>query len=182
MVKIIKTFFRDFEKICSGVLLLVMLIVLAYQVFARYVLHNVPQWPEELARYLFIWFIFLTASLAGRENAHIRIETLQNVFPRVMRKFVKVLGELILVVACLYMAWASGKYTLTLFTMKQVSVATGIQIAYIYLAIPVGFVLLAVRSAVNIFTGKVFKIENLDEEYALETAIEEEADDQRGGE
>jgi len=47
--------------------------IILMQVFFRYVLENSLSWSEELARYLFIWLTFLGASIAMRENAHIKV-------------------------------------------------------------------------------------------------------------
>jgi TRAP-type C4-dicarboxylate transport system permease small subunit len=152
----VKRFFQDVEKNISGILLLVILVILTYQVFTRYVLSNTPQWPEELARYLFIWLIFLGAAFAGQQNAHIRIETLIKVFPGKVRKWIMTLGETLWVISCMMMFYHSGLYALNLFAKKQISIGAHIPLAYIYAAIPIGFLLLAIRTAVNIFNKRLY--------------------------
>jgi TRAP-type C4-dicarboxylate transport system permease small subunit len=51
-----------------------MVVVVAAQVFFRYVLNQSLFWSEELARYILVWLTFLGASVAYRRNAHPRIE------------------------------------------------------------------------------------------------------------
>ena len=47
-----------------------MSIIVAVQVFCRYVLNHSLFWSEELARYLLVWLTFLGASVAYRRKIH----------------------------------------------------------------------------------------------------------------
>jgi TRAP-type C4-dicarboxylate transport system permease small subunit len=47
-----------------------MSIIVAVQVFCRYVLNHSLFWSEELARYLLVWLTFLGASVAYRRKVH----------------------------------------------------------------------------------------------------------------
>jgi TRAP-type C4-dicarboxylate transport system permease small subunit len=47
-----------------------MTVIVAIQVFSRYVLNHSLFWSEELARYLLVWLTFLGASVAYRRKAH----------------------------------------------------------------------------------------------------------------
>jgi len=53
-----------------------MAMVVAAQVFSRYVLNHSLFWSEELARYLLIWLTFLGASAAYHRKAHPGIDVL----------------------------------------------------------------------------------------------------------
>ena len=53
---------------------LLMIGVVATQVFFRYVLNYSLFWSEELARYLLVWLTFLGATVAYRRRAHPRID------------------------------------------------------------------------------------------------------------
>jgi TRAP-type C4-dicarboxylate transport system permease small subunit len=67
------TFIKDnFEEIICGLLLGIMLLILTYQVVLRFIFNSSNAWSEELARYLFIWFIFIGASYAAQKTAHIK--------------------------------------------------------------------------------------------------------------
>lgn len=56
---------------------LVMVVVVAAQVFCRYVLNYSLFWSEELARYLLVWMTFLGASVAYHRRVHPSIDILQ---------------------------------------------------------------------------------------------------------
>jgi C4-dicarboxylate transporter DctM subunit len=47
------------------------------QVFFRYVLNASLSWPEELARWAFVWMVFLGMALAVHRNSHIAIDLLR---------------------------------------------------------------------------------------------------------
>ena len=60
---------------------LTMTVVVAVQVFCRYVLNQSLFWSEELARYLLVWLSFLGASVAYRRQAHPGIDVLYAKLP-----------------------------------------------------------------------------------------------------
>ena len=65
---------------------LVMVVVVAAQVFCRYVLNYSLFWSEELARYLLVWMTFLGATVAYHRRVHPSIDILHTrVGPGTMR-------------------------------------------------------------------------------------------------
>lgn len=154
----IKNFFNNIEKNLCIVLMAAILVALTIQVIGRYVFNNTPQWSEELARYLFIWLTFMGVGYAAKENAHIRIESFNNAWPKPIRKTIILIGELSWLVFNLIIIYISSKYTQTVFGTNQMSVAVKIGMGWVYLAIPVGYLLMSIRIIQNILTGKVFDI------------------------
>ena len=61
----------------------------------RFVFHHTNSWSEELARYLFIWLVYLSASYAIYKNAHIKIDAVKNLYPKKIRKYIPILGNVI---------------------------------------------------------------------------------------
>lgn len=53
-----------------------MVVVVAAQVFCRYVLNHSLFWSEELARYLLVWLTFLGATVAYHRGVHPSIDML----------------------------------------------------------------------------------------------------------
>jgi TRAP-type C4-dicarboxylate transport system permease small subunit len=68
--------FRLIEEGVPSLALFVMFLVIVYQVFMRDVLTKPPTWSDELARYLYIYLVFLGAALISRKRAHIRMDFL----------------------------------------------------------------------------------------------------------
>jgi TRAP-type C4-dicarboxylate transport system permease small subunit len=57
------------------------------QVFSRYTLGRPLKWVEELSTYFFIWATFVGAAYALKQARHIRILTLLDFFPRIIKEF-----------------------------------------------------------------------------------------------
>ncbi len=67
-------------------LLFCIVVVITAQIIWRYVFNNSLSWSEELSRYLFAWLIFVGASLAIKEGAHIKVDLFYNMYgPRAKR-------------------------------------------------------------------------------------------------
>lgn len=144
-MNIIRKIEENLEKTICNVCMITMLAVLTLQVILRYVFKASNAWSDEVARYLFIWFIFVGASYAAKKMAHIRIESLNNVYPVKIRKYVQKLGVIVWILFNIAIVYISGKYTIKLFKGNQISLGLGIKMAYAYAAIPVGYFLLTIR-------------------------------------
>jgi TRAP-type C4-dicarboxylate transport system permease small subunit len=63
-----------------------MAVIVAVQVFSRYVLNYSLFWSEELARYMLVWLTFLGASVAYRRQAHPGMDVLHARMPPSLRR------------------------------------------------------------------------------------------------
>lgn len=83
------------DKVTLTLLILLNLVVGA-QVFARYVLNHSLFWSEELARYLFIWLVFLSAAMVLRQDRHIQVSVFVDMLPASMKRAIIILGDLLM--------------------------------------------------------------------------------------
>ena len=83
------------DKVTLLILILLNLIV-GLQVFSRYMLNHSLFWSEELARYLFIYLVFLGAAIVLRRGGHIQVSFFVDQLPPRLRRGVAVLGDLLL--------------------------------------------------------------------------------------
>ena len=125
--------------------------VVILAVFFRYVVNSSLLWGEELVRYMAIWLVFLGLSSAHRRNEHVSIKSLLGHIPGVSPKLARQIGEAITLIFCLLVTWFGLQAAGGNFANHQVSPAMQIGIAWIYLAIPVGFGLLSLQSLVRVF-------------------------------
>ena len=124
----------------AALLLAVVVVIVLVQVFGRYILRISLSWPEELARYVLVWLMFLGVAAAAATRSQIIVDTLvELVSPRV-RRVLEGIGALAGLVAVGLLVWTSQP----LFgpASRSTSPATGIPSFWIYLAIPVGGALL----------------------------------------
>jgi TRAP-type C4-dicarboxylate transport system permease small subunit len=125
----------------AAVLLAVVVVIVLVQVFGRYILRVSLSWPEELARYVLVWLTLFGVAAAAATRSQIVVDTiLELVSPRA-RRVLEGIGALAGLVAVALLVWTSQPL---LFGPAggSTSPATGIPSFWIYLAVPVGGVLL----------------------------------------
>jgi TRAP-type C4-dicarboxylate transport system permease small subunit len=133
--------------------------VVIWAVFCRYVLNSSLMWGEELARYLSIWMIALGLGLAHRRGAHVAVNSVFGWIPHMSKRTIGMISELTTLMLCILVCWFSWLAAQGNFLTGQRSPAMGIDIAWIYLAIPVGFLLMAVQSAIRLVAPDQYRAE-----------------------
>lgn len=80
-MKFLKGMDRIIDALAAGFLLVTSL-VLALQIFFRYVLNYPLAWPLEVSLFCFVWLVWLGGVGAMREEKQIRIEFAEKYLPR----------------------------------------------------------------------------------------------------
>lgn len=118
-------------------------VVIAYQVFSRYV-DFVPRfmWTEEISRFSFIWMLFLGAAVAVRKGTHFLIDIIPK---QTKEQYGNLLDVVVLLVICFVaLSMVVGGVRFVEMGFKRISTTSGIQLAWIYLSIPVSGASIAV--------------------------------------
>jgi TRAP-type C4-dicarboxylate transport system permease small subunit len=143
------------NRIAEGALALAtatMLAVVLVQVVFRYVVHASLSWSEELARYAFVWAIFLGASAATRRGQHIVMGAVVSLLPARPQRALALLGAL-----C-FAAFAALLVALGIILMHaarfQVSTGLQIPISWVYAALPVGMALCLLHLVAGLLRGR----------------------------
>ena len=87
-------------RVVMVVMIVVLVVAVGANVFGRFVLGNSLPASQELARFLFIWVIFLGAALAHLHNEHIAVSMFVDRLPRAVRRWAVVVSELIILLIC----------------------------------------------------------------------------------
>jgi TRAP-type C4-dicarboxylate transport system permease small subunit len=124
-------------------LLLAMSCIVFANVVLRYTTGDSIVWAEEVARHMMIWVTFLGAGLVLRFGGHVAIDNFHHVVGEQGAQVVRALVALSLGAFFLVEMYFSVLYVWA--TRFQTTAATGIPIAWIYAAMPVGFLLLFVH-------------------------------------
>lgn len=119
-----------------------MVLNVGVQVVWRYGFSDPPTWTEELARYLFTWMAFLGAGLAFGRGSHIAVDVLVVALRGRARQGLFILGSAMVLVFLLMLCWQGVK--MTLLTSNTRSASLGMNIAFVYAALPVGAALGAI--------------------------------------
>lgn len=149
-MKLLKFLDEKLEMSICIVLMSTMSLLLAVQVFMRYVMQASLSWSEELARYIFIWLIYLGISYGAKIMKHIKIEASLAIFPKKIQPYIVILGDLIFFGFATYICYVGYYIVQKQVFIGQTSTATGIPMWLVYSAPMVGFGLTAIRQVQTI--------------------------------
>jgi len=153
----LKLAFNRVDMFFSVVSLSGMCLIIAIQVFNRYVLQHSLDWSEELGRYLFIWAVYIGCSYAMKEDRHLEITVLRYLLGPKGEKALIVVAYSLTIVFCIICVIFGVQMFSFLTETGQVTPALQIKIYWVYLSIPIGMGLMAIRTVeriVNILRGK----------------------------
>jgi TRAP-type C4-dicarboxylate transport system permease small subunit len=91
--------------------LLVIVIIVFYQVFGRYVLNSSPTWTENLALVLILYVTLIGAAVGVRDAGHIGMDSLLVMLPAQMRERVELVIHILVAAfgaAMAYNGWILG--------------------------------------------------------------------------
>jgi TRAP-type C4-dicarboxylate transport system permease small subunit len=152
--KILDKVFQRVWDVCK-VMLVIQVAVTIFVVTGRYVFNWTPGWGEQLTLLLLVWIGMLSAAITLRENSHVRVTLIENVLPAKAVQVIDFLGEIVLFLFFLGL-FVSG-YRLVRQTLPANYPGLGISKAWLYAAVPVSGVLLAVAAierGLNMLRGR----------------------------
>ena len=120
--------------------LVVMLILVLFQVIARYIFRSVPVWTEEAARYCMVWGGLLGATVAFRADADPRLILPPKAGPRWKILVASWLRGLAVVVFLGPVLYHADRFLAR--TMHRTSEALEVPMGWITLAVPVSIVII----------------------------------------
>lgn len=121
----------------------------ASQVISRYVFSAPFMWTEELARYLGIWCVMLTAGFVLGENMHIGIEVLIDKLSGPFRKIVFVFNYALIFLFSVYLVIYGFRILQVVRSAR--SAALRISMGYVYAAVPAGAIVIAIYALLSLF-------------------------------
>jgi TRAP-type C4-dicarboxylate transport system permease small subunit len=113
------------------------------QVFFRFVIEASLDWSEELARYSFLWCMFVATGMAVKHNRHIKVEFGVSWMPKAIRGYVEILADVIWMAFSLLLVKDGIELLGVLGT--QVSPSLEIPYLFVYSSLPFGAALMFVR-------------------------------------
>ncbi|KAE9529830.1 TRAP transporter small permease [Testudinibacter aquarius] len=138
MAKFISTIDKALSALCVT-LSVFLVICVVWQVFSRYVLNQPSTYTDEIARFLFIWVGLIGAAYALGQKKHLAIDLLLTKLESSPKKqnFLNLLINIIsLFFIILIMCYGGGKLVLDTMSAGQISPVLGIQMGWVYFAIP----------------------------------------------
>jgi len=131
-----------------------MAVAILVQVINRNTLELPFTWGEELARYCMVWLTFIGISAGVKQGSHIGVDAVVNVLPDGIRKWLRVVTNVIVTGLYFYMTILSIQITLGIRETKQVSPAMQVPMYIVYSGLIVGMLLSTLRS-VQVTIGSI---------------------------
>lgn len=144
-MKVLKWFDDHTEEVILVVFSVIMVAVIFLQVIMRYVFDSSLSWSEELARYCFIWLVYIGISYGVKKQRHIKVDAILLLFKDKGRLVFAIISNILFLFFCLFVIKYGTDIALKLLDWGQKSPANQISMGLIYLAAPIGMGLTAIR-------------------------------------
>jgi TRAP-type C4-dicarboxylate transport system permease small subunit len=153
-----KSVIPSIEMVISSMSLVMMTGITVVQVFNRYVLQSSLDWSEELARYLFIWAVYVGCSYATQMDRHLEVTILRTIFKGKLARPITILASILTLAFCIFATVLGIKFVMFLASTGQKTPALEIQAYWVYLCMPVGLGFMSLRTLERLWwliTGKI---------------------------
>ena len=144
-------FLLEFSKL----VILVIVIIISCEVFARLVIHKSIMWSEEVALLLMVWTAFIAMAIGVEKGLHIAISLFFNMFPKKIQFVIAKINTL----ATIFFGYALVVYGAKLASMTMTSTlpATQWPAGTAYLMMPVGGVFIIYFALLDLFGAKKYR-------------------------
>lgn len=146
-----QTLFDGLDKVLKFLVIIgngLMLLLVFGQVVTRYIFNYTPSFGEELARYLFVWVVFLALPLVAKSGGHMAIETLTSRVHGATLKLLNILADIFTIVFLLIMVVCGVEMVMR--TSYQTSPAMMIPMSWVYCVIPFGCAVMLLYVVINL--------------------------------
>lgn len=138
MITIFDKFCEIVRKVLSVIcvtLLCGQVLLASYVAFSRYVLKSTPAWGENSALLCMVWFCLLCATLAIKDDSHLRMTLIDNV---ASPNAVKIMNIIDLVLVAVFGAFMLVEgIGLVQLTHRNIMTGLGVPSSILYLSVPV---------------------------------------------
>lgn len=152
-------------EVLVGLALAAMTVVVAFQVFVRFVLGGLhidfsAPWTEELARYLMVWSVFVGVALMARKADTISVEALITAVPRRIGKYMKAVAYFFVLVFYGYL-FVIG-LDMAKLGLSEFATVLRIPMTFVFSAMSVGAVLTIMNVLALLVDVKINKLDIVD--------------------
>jgi len=144
-MKIIKWLDNNIERVILLILLAAMTVVTVLQVFMRYVMESSLTWSEELARFCFIWLVYIGISYGVKRAKHVRVEAILSIVKRRGKFVINLIANVLFLYFAIYATYYGFTIMNTIQMSGQMAPSLGIPMSIMYLGMPIGMVLTVIR-------------------------------------
>lgn len=137
-----------YNKLEANVLvvsLAVTVVVIFFQVIMRYVFNNSLSWSEEFARYVFIWQIWLGASVSLKEDDHISVDVISGKLGPRGKCLLALFANLVLLGFSIFIVDYGWQMVSSMYSRNLTSAALRVPMYLVYAALPFSHMVIVLR-------------------------------------
>ena len=159
MKKVFKVIRDLVELYIPIVALLIMFVTFVYQIFSRYVLRAPVTWAYEVTVMCYLWMVVLGACYAYRDRSHVQFTLFYDQFGPKAKAVIAFLGNLLMLIAFIYMFPSSCNMILDQMSKQVTSVfKIGLNIVYLpfipFMIIIILYIISDMYLELMVITGK----------------------------
>lgn len=148
MKRVLIKVWNNFERVCVVTLFAMILITIFIQIVMRILFNNPLMFTEELARFLYLWMIFLGFSIITRMGSNLCIDIVsQKIYGR-KKAYFSIVIDCISIVMFVFIFFHSIDYVE--FSWANPAPALQIPMGIVYLVVPISMLLCTIRSVERI--------------------------------
>ncbi len=140
---------RYFEPVCIVALITLMTAIICLQIVLRMFDASLSE-AEEIARFLFVWAMYLSISYAIRDDRHIRITFLVNKLPGNGRALADNCADLVFLAYSVTVVFFGYRVITRSLELGQIAPATEMPVAVLYGSVLIGCSLNVIRIMVRL--------------------------------
>lgn len=151
------------ETYLSATLLVIFSTLAIVQVVMRYIFSTSLTWSEEISRYAFVWFVYMSASYAVRYQRHVKFNVVVDQVGKrsaLAERMLRLLALLLWVAFLVVVFVLSVELVHNQLRLGQVTPSNRIPIGYVYLGLPIGLGLMTFRVMQHIVRSAADLIKN----------------------
>lgn len=141
-----------------AVLFYAITLLVTLQVILRFVFSSGFAWGEEVARFMFVWLMYISIAYATRNQRHIKVAFLVNKFSEKVRKRIMIMTDLLFLAFSTIIFYATIKVCQTTMEFQDMAVTINVSLNIVFGAGVLGFGLMVIRLVQTIW----WKIQHLD--------------------
>lgn len=136
---------RTPEQWAGAILMTIVVALLSVQVVGRYGFGRSFSWLEEVSRFAFVWAVYFGFIVAAEADRHIRVALHLQLLPQRGRLLMLTLADALWLVFNAVVIWHGYHFTVSMFEFSYISQTTGINLVWVQMIVPLGFVFISIR-------------------------------------
>ena len=133
------------ENIFCGFMMLTVTGILFVNVLLRYVFHSSTSWSDEFVRYGIVWLCFIGGACCMRVGAHVNVDILPHYLGKTGQTILFAIRSIVALGFIVILGKLGLDNVILNLQTGQTSPSLHIPMFYVYLAIPIGCLLMAIH-------------------------------------